>query len=265
MSTIEITLPDGSKQSVAAETRPIDIARAYQPAPGRRGDRGQGQRRDVRPHAPPRKGRDAPDPHAEGSRSARGLPPLHRAPAGRRGARTVIPRPSSASVRRSRTVSITISSGPRRSRRKISKRSRRRCGRSRRAICPTSASYTAKDEGLKKYADSLDEVRADRRARRRGLHGVHAGSALHRFLPRPARAVDTSKIKAFKLLSIAGAYWKGDEKNTQLQRIYGTAFFTQKELDDYLKQAGRGQEARPSQARARNWTCSAFRNWPVPD
>ncbi|HEX4278185.1 MAG TPA: threonine--tRNA ligase [Bryobacteraceae bacterium] len=45
---------------------------------------------------------------------------------------------------------------------------------------------------------------------------------------------DTSKIKAFKLLSIAGAYWKGDEKNKQLQRIYGTAWFTKKELDEYL-------------------------------
>src|SRR5260370_30802810 len=45
---------------------------------------------------------------------------------------------------------------------------------------------------------------------------------------------DTSKLKAFKLLSIAGAYWKGDEHNKQLQRIYGTAFFSQKDLDDYL-------------------------------
>ena len=44
----------------------------------------------------------------------------------------------------------------------------------------------------------------------------------------------TKKIKAFKLLSIAGAYWKGNEKNAQLQRIYGTAFFTKKELDEYL-------------------------------
>ena len=47
---------------------------------------------------------------------------------------------------------------------------------------------------------------------------------------------DTSKIKAFKLLSIAGAYWKGDENNKQLQRIYGTAFFTPKDLEEYLKQ-----------------------------
>ncbi|HEX4750444.1 MAG TPA: threonine--tRNA ligase [Bryobacteraceae bacterium] len=44
----------------------------------------------------------------------------------------------------------------------------------------------------------------------------------------------TEKLKAFKLLSIAGAYWKGSEKNPQLQRIYGTAFFTPKELQDYL-------------------------------
>lgn len=44
----------------------------------------------------------------------------------------------------------------------------------------------------------------------------------------------TEKLKAFKLLSIAGAYWKGNEKNKQLQRIYGTAFFTKKELDQYL-------------------------------
>ena len=45
---------------------------------------------------------------------------------------------------------------------------------------------------------------------------------------------NTEKLKAFKLLSIAGAYWKGSEKNKQLQRIYGTAFFSKKELDEYL-------------------------------
>ena len=45
----------------------------------------------------------------------------------------------------------------------------------------------------------------------------------------------TKNIKAFKLLSIAGAYWRGSEKNKMLQRIYGTAFETQKELDNYLK------------------------------
>jgi len=46
----------------------------------------------------------------------------------------------------------------------------------------------------------------------------------------------TGKIKAFKLLNIAGAYWLGDEKNPQLQRIYGTSFFSKKDLDSYLNQ-----------------------------
>src|SRR5437660_6521594 len=53
----------------------------------------------------------------------------------------------------------------------------------------------------------------------RGPHIPHAG-----------------KIGAFKLLSIAGAYWKNDASRKQLQRLYGTAFFTQKELDAYLHQ-----------------------------
>ncbi len=52
----------------------------------------------------------------------------------------------------------------------------------------------------------------------------------------------TKKIKAFKLLSIAGAYHRGDEKNQQLQRIYGTAFPTKDELSDYLQQLERAKE-----------------------
>ena len=45
----------------------------------------------------------------------------------------------------------------------------------------------------------------------------------------------TGRVKAFKLQSIAGAYWRGNEKNKMLQRIYGTAFATKEELDAYLK------------------------------
>ena len=47
---------------------------------------------------------------------------------------------------------------------------------------------------------------------------------------------NTNKLRAFKLLSLAGAYWKGDAAQPQMQRIYGTAFFTQEELDAWLKQ-----------------------------
>ncbi len=46
---------------------------------------------------------------------------------------------------------------------------------------------------------------------------------------------DTGKIKAFKLLSIAGAYWRGDERNKMLQRIYGTAFEDEDQLKAYLE------------------------------
>jgi threonyl-tRNA synthetase len=45
----------------------------------------------------------------------------------------------------------------------------------------------------------------------------------------------TGRLRAFKLLSVAGAYWLGSEKNKMLQRIYGTAFFSQAELDEHLR------------------------------
>jgi threonyl-tRNA synthetase len=55
---------------------------------------------------------------------------------------------------------------------------------------------------------------------------------------------DSKPIKALKLTGLAGAYWRGDEKNTQLTRIYGTAFYDPKDLDAYLE--------RLEQARARD-------------
>jgi threonyl-tRNA synthetase len=100
---------------------------------------------------------------------------------------------------------------------------------------PYERVYTRKEDGLKKYADAwmkcelidekADEIFSEYTL---GPHFIDFCRGPH--LP------DTSKIKAFKLLSIAGAYWKGSEKNKQLQRIYGTAFFTAKELDAHLKQ-----------------------------
>jgi threonyl-tRNA synthetase len=45
----------------------------------------------------------------------------------------------------------------------------------------------------------------------------------------------TGRVKAFKVMSISGAYWLGNEKNPQLQRVYGTAFFSKKDLDEYLE------------------------------
>lgn len=54
-------------------------------------------------------------------------------------------------------------------------------------------------------------------------------------LCRGVHVPSTSKIKAFKLLSVSGAYWRGDSNNKQLQRIYGTAFEKQKEVEEYLR------------------------------
>ena len=75
------------------------------------------------------------------------------------------------------------------------------------------------DEGLSKY-DSVSFYRQGEFIDLcRGPHIPHAG-----------------KVGAFKLLSIAGAYWKNDAKREVLQRLYGTAFFEQKQLDEHLKQ-----------------------------
>jgi len=54
--------------------------------------------------------------------------------------------------------------------------------------------------------------------------------------------MNTDELKAFKLLSVAGAYWRGNEKNPMLQRIYGTAFLSQKELDAYVTQREEAQK-----------------------
>jgi threonyl-tRNA synthetase len=75
------------------------------------------------------------------------------------------------------------------------------------------------DDDLKKYPSLSFYRQGEFIDLCRGPHIPHAG-----------------KVGAFKLLSIAGAYWKNDSTRKQLQRLYGTAFFSQKELDAYLNQ-----------------------------
>jgi threonyl-tRNA synthetase len=98
---------------------------------------------------------------------------------------------------------------------------------------PYERKYTEKNEGLKLYADQPMKVE---------LITERAGDIFSEYTLGPQfidfcrgpHVPSTKRIKAFKLLSIAGAYWKGDENNAQLQRIYGTAFFSNKELDEHL-------------------------------
>ncbi len=90
-----------------------------------------------------------------------------------------------------------------------------------RALCADMAqSYKVEhiDDELKKFPTLSFYRQGEFIDLCRGPHIPHAG-----------------KIGAFKLLSIAGAYWKNDSTRKQLQRLYATAFFTQKDLDEYLK------------------------------
>ena len=61
-------------------------------------------------------------------------------------------------------------------------------------------------------------------------------------LCRGPHAPSTKRIKAFKLQSVAGAYWRGDANRQMLTRVYGTAFFSQKDLDEYLERLERARQ-----------------------
>ena len=100
---------------------------------------------------------------------------------------------------------------------------------------PYERVYTRKEEGLKKYSEAWMKCQLIEERAGEIFTEYTLGPEFIDFCRGP-HVPSTSKIKAFKLLSIAGAYWKGDEHNKQLQRIYGTAFFSQKDLDEYLKQ-----------------------------
>jgi threonyl-tRNA synthetase len=98
---------------------------------------------------------------------------------------------------------------------------------------PYERQYMEKQAGLEKYKHEPLKVE---------LISERAGDVFSEYTLGPhfidfcrgPHVPSTSKIKAFKLLNLAGAYWKGDEKRQQMQRIYGTAWFTKKEQDEYL-------------------------------
>ena len=105
---------------------------------------------------------------------------------------------------------------------------------------PYERIYTKKEEGLTKY--SHEPMKCELISERAGdiFSEYTLGPHFIDFCRGP-HVPNTSRLKAFKLLNIAGAYWKGDEKNRQLQRIYGTAWFSKKDQDEYL---ARLEEAR---------------------
>src|SRR6202022_1063681 len=93
---------------------------------------------------------------------------------------------------------------------------------------------TPKEEGLRKYADQKMKIELITEKADNVFSEYTLGPNFIDFCRGP-HVLSSGRIKAFKLLSVSGAYWKGNEKNARLQRIYGTAFFSKKELDEYLE------------------------------
>src|SRR3984893_10336898 len=98
---------------------------------------------------------------------------------------------------------------------------------------PYERKLTRKTDVLQKYADDWMKVELIKEKADEVFSEYTLGPNFIDFCRGP-HVPGTSRIKAFKLLSVAGAYWKGDEHNPRLQRIYGTAFFSKKDLDAYL-------------------------------
>jgi len=104
------------------------------------------------------------------------------------------------------------------------------------ADLPYERLYFPKDEGLKLFEWMGEFLKCELiREKAEPVFSVYRTGKFLDFCRGP-HIPSTARIKAFKLLSVAGAHWKGDERSHPLQRIYGTAFFTQKELDAYLAQ-----------------------------
>jgi threonyl-tRNA synthetase len=234
MSNIEITLPDGSKQPVEAGTRPIDIAKSISPrladaaivarVDGELYDLTRPLEKDASLQILTAKDPESLNVYRHSSAHLLAAAVLELYPETKLGIGPAIDNGFYYDF--DRPAPFTPEDLE-----KIEKKMWEIQARD----LPYERVYTRKDEGLKKYADAWMKCE---------LIDERAGEVFTEYTLGPKfidfcrgpHVPSTSRIKAFKLLSIAGAYWKGDEHNKQLQRIYGTAFFSQKELEAYLKQ-----------------------------
>lgn len=98
---------------------------------------------------------------------------------------------------------------------------------------PYERQYMEKQKGLEKYKHEPLKVELITERAGEVFSEYTLGPQFIDFCRGP-HVPNTSKIKAFKLLNLAGAYWKGDETRPQMQRIYGTAWFSKKDQDEFL-------------------------------
>jgi len=99
---------------------------------------------------------------------------------------------------------------------------------------PYERKLTKKSDGLEKYAGDWMKNELIREKADEIFSEYTLGPNFIDFCRGP-HVPATSRIKAFKLLSVAGSFWKGNEHNPKLQRIYGTAFFSKKDLEAHLQ------------------------------
>ena len=218
------------------------------------------ERRAARPPAAASGRRDARDPHdARPRRSgrARRAAPLRRAPPRRGGAPPAPGREGRdrAADRERLLLRLRVPGADPRGRpggdRGRRSGARAREGRSweRTESAATRRGRASRRRASRTRSSSSTPPTATSRSTRRATSPISAAGRTSRTRRRSRRV---------KLTGLAGAYWRGDEKNTQLTRIYGTAFFTQADLDAHLE---RLEQARANDHRrsARSSTCSTSR------
>src|SRR6516225_3090395 len=228
MSTIEITLPDGSKQSVAAETRPIDIARGISPrladaaiaakVNGEMFDLTRPIEKDSTLQILTPKDPESLEVYRHSTAHLLAAAVLELYPETQLGIGPPIENGFYYDFDRATPFTPDDLE-------KIEKKMWEIQARS----LPYERVLTPKAEGLQKYSEAWMKCQLIEERAGDVFTEYTLGPRFIDFCRGP-HIPDTSKIKAFKLLSIAGAYWKGDEHNKQLQRIYGTAFFSTQEL-----------------------------------
>jgi threonyl-tRNA synthetase len=234
MSNIEITLPDGNKQSVAAGTRPIDIARSISPrladaalaakVNGEMFDLTRPMEQDATLQILTAKNPESLEVYRHSAAHLLAAAVLELYPETQLGIGPAIDNGFYYDF--DRPTPFTPDD--------LEKIEKKMWEIQARAV-PYERVLTPKEEGLKKYSEAWMKCQLIEEKAGEVFTEYKLGPRFIDFCRGP-HVPDTSKIKAFKLLSIAGAYWKGDEHNKQLQRIYGTAFFSAKDLDAYLKQ-----------------------------
>jgi threonyl-tRNA synthetase len=232
MSSLTITLPDGSQQSVPAGSRPIDVAQSIRPrlandaivarVDGELYDLTRPFEHDSKLEILTTKNPEALQVYRHSTAHLLAAAVLELYPETQLGIGP--PTESGFYYDFDRATKFTTEDLE-----KIEARMREIAARN----LPFERKLTPKQEGLEKYkGDWMKHELIEERAG--DIFSEYTLGPQFIDFCRGPHVPATEKLKAFKLLSIAGAYWKGSEKNPQLQRIYGTAFFSKKDLDDYL-------------------------------